>query len=494
MALTVTPDVLDETIDHVSFAFLYGYNKNVMKVYNAMLNISSASYGINLSGATASDSSSSSSTESSGNALDYDGYIYCEAVSEELNTNADYMVDKKSYDSAGNYIIQETNKTGNTVNYTYDTLGNITTYTDANNNLMSFDYDNGGKLTTMESGNVTNSYEYNGNGNISAITHNNFTYQFNFNIYNKLLSTKIGNVSIASNTYAANNGNLIKTTYANGDYVEYTYDEYDNITKITGETGVLAEYIYNKKGLVTKEVDSSCDEITYYYYDYNGTLINKYCQAEQDDLVYYITTNDYGDVVELTTVNGFVKTIIRGSENGELYTINDNITVTKVKDDFDRTKQIKTSHRTGNEIFYTDYSYKKGVKAKQTTNLINKINYKYGSHQLDKLEYEYDKNGNITVVKENGNTVAKYAYDSLNQLVTNADSRTGTYTKYFYDNAGNITKSNEYALSAAGWSAGEYKKTNSYFYSTNSDWKGVLVYYVILYDKHNNAGSYYLFR
>ena len=30
------------------------------------------------------------------------------------------------------------------------------------------------------------------------------------------------------------NGNLAKTTYANGDYFEYTYDDYGNISVITG--------------------------------------------------------------------------------------------------------------------------------------------------------------------------------------------------------------------------------------------------------------------
>ena len=51
-----------------------------------------------------------------------------------------------------------------------------------------------------------------------------------------------------------------KTTYANGDYFEYTYDDYGNITLITGETGKIAEMIYNKQGLVTKAVDYSSGE------------------------------------------------------------------------------------------------------------------------------------------------------------------------------------------------------------------------------------------
>lgn len=72
----------------------------------------------------------------------------------------------------------------------------------------------------------------------------------------------------------------------------------------------------------------------------------------------------------------------------------------------DRTTQIRTSHGTGNQIFYTDYSYQKGLFAKHTTNLVNKIYYKYGYHQLvwaaDKntglyTQINYDKAGNIPV-------------------------------------------------------------------------------------------------
>ena len=77
------------------------------------------------------------------------------------------------------------------------------------------------------------------------------------------MSTKIGNVTVASHTYDSN-GNLTKTAYANGDYLEYAYDNYGNISVITGETGKIAEMIYNKQGLVTKAVDHSSGETSYY--------------------------------------------------------------------------------------------------------------------------------------------------------------------------------------------------------------------------------------
>ena len=67
-----------------------------------------------------------------------------------------------------------------------------------------------------------------------------------------------------------------KTAYANGDYLEYAYDNYGNISVITGETGKIAEMIYNKQGLVTKAVDYSSGETSYYYYTFDGSLESEY--------------------------------------------------------------------------------------------------------------------------------------------------------------------------------------------------------------------------
>lgn len=44
VSMSVTPDNPNEKIDYVSFAFVYGNNKNTMTAYNAMLNIASIGY------------------------------------------------------------------------------------------------------------------------------------------------------------------------------------------------------------------------------------------------------------------------------------------------------------------------------------------------------------------------------------------------------------------------------------------------------------------
>ena len=46
MALSIMPNYSEKIIDHVAFSFVYGYNKNTMTIYNAMLNIAEAGYTV----------------------------------------------------------------------------------------------------------------------------------------------------------------------------------------------------------------------------------------------------------------------------------------------------------------------------------------------------------------------------------------------------------------------------------------------------------------
>ena len=100
---------------------------------------------------------------------------------------------------------------------------------------------------------VSNEYAYNTYGNISSITHNGFAYEFNYDVFNQLVSTKIGNVKVINNTYD-DFGNITETAYSNGDYIKYSYDLYGNITQIEGENGTLASIVYNKKGFLCQRL------------------------------------------------------------------------------------------------------------------------------------------------------------------------------------------------------------------------------------------------
>ena len=477
--MSVVPENTTEIISHVAFAFVYGNNSNTMTVHNAMLNIASAY----------ADDSTNEETET----VNQDNLIDCEVISESVDTSQEHMVTSSTYDSTGNYTASETDEAGNTVTYTYDTNGNTNSITDGKGNVVNYTYDTTNSVTSVSSNEAENQYSYNGTGNISAITHNNFSYEFNYDVFNHLISTNIGNVALVSNTYSENNGNLIKTTYANGDYIEYTYDQYDNITKLTDETGVIAEFIYNKKGLVAKAIDNSSVTTTYYYYDFNGTLAGEYRQTANGELSYYFTYDSNGNKIEKTSINGQTKTITTGiDEDGKSYVSNDGITAKTTTDDFGRTTEVKTSRGEGNTVFFSNYEYANGKTDNSTTNLVSKLTQKYGNNEIVNYEYTYDANGNITEIKQNGVLFNKYTYDNLNQLKEEYDYINRFYINYSYDNSGNILNKHQQTLDP------------TYDYPTGTVYGNVYEYYdtewkdkvtkingeVITYDESGNPLSY----
>ena len=415
-----------------------------------------------------------------------------EVLSESIDKSKPYMQTSSEYDSTGNYVTSETNEQGSTTKYAYDANGNKTAVTDGNGNVTNYTYDTNGNVLSIKNGTSGNDYSYTGSGSVSKITHNGFSYSFNYDVFYNLVSTKIGNVAITSNTYDSN-GNLAKTTYANGDYFEYTYDDYGNISVITGETGKIAEMIYNKQGLVTKTVDYSSGETSYYYYTFDGSLESEYRTSSDGSLTHYIVTDSDGNTVEKTSVNGQTKTITTGTDkDGKSFVSNDGVTNETSTDDFGRTTQVRTVRSDGTLVFNTDYEYADGKAENSTTNLVSKYSQSYGSDSVLSYDYSYDNNGNITEIKQNGKLINKYTYDSLNELKEEYDYVNKFYINYSYDGAGNLQNKYEQVLDPTyGYPTGT-QHGNTYEY-TDTSWKDKLTKVNgsnISYDANGNPLSY----
>ncbi len=481
----------DKTISYVAFAFVYGYNENEMTVTNAELNILATGYVTKQSEDSKDDSSVSAGNDSDDD-TEVDNYVDYEVLSESVDKTKPFMQTSSEYDSKGNYATSETNEQGSTTQYAYDVNGDVTSITDADENVTSYTYDSSGNLTSVKNGDSENSYTYSGLGSVSKITHNGFDYSFNYDVFYNLVSTKIGNVTVASHTYDSN-GNLTKTAFANGDYLEYAYDNYGNISAITGETGKIAEMIYNKQGLVTKAVDYSSGETSYYYYTFDGSLESEYRTSSDGSLTHYIVTDSDGNTVEKTSVNGQTKTITTGTDkDGKSFVSNDGITNETSTDDFGRTTQVRTVRSDGTLVFNTDYEYANGKAENSTTNLISKFSQSYGGDSVLSYDYSYDNNGNITEIKQNGKLTNKYVYDSLNELKEEYDYVNKFYINYSYDGAGNLQNKYEQVLDPTyGYPTGT-QNGNTYEY-TDTSWKDKLTKVNgsnISYDANGNPLSY----
>ena len=480
----------DKTISYVAFAFVYGYNENEMTVTNAELNILATGYVTKQSEDSKDDSSVSAGNDSDDD-TEVDNYVDYEVLSESVDKTKPFMQTSSEYDSTGNYVTAETNEQGSTTHYVYDVNGNVTSITDADDNVTSYAYDSSGNLTSVKNGDSENSYTYSGLGSVSKITHNGFDYSFNYDVFYNLVSTQIGNVTVASHTYDSN-GNLTKTAYANGDYLEYAYDNYGNISVITGETGKIAEMIYNKQGLVTKAVDYSSGETSYYYYTFDGSLESEYRTSSDGSLTHYIVTDSNGNTVEKTSVNGQTKTITTSSDDdGKSFVSNDGVTNETSTDDFGRVSTVTTKQNKSDTVFTKQYSYYHGSESNATTNMVGGISYKLSSDKVLDYSYNYTDTGNVENVYENGKKVAVYTYDELNQLVWYADTRTGRYIRIVYDNYGNIQKMESYSL-GTNWAPVKLLETRTYSYG-DTNWKDKLTEFdgdSITYDKNGNPLTY----
>ena len=491
VSLSISPENSDETIDYVAFAFVYGYNENEITVTNAELNILATGYVTKQSEDSKDDSSVSAGNDSDDD-TEVDNYVDYEVLSESVDKTKPFMQTSSEYDSTGNYVTSETNEQGSTTKYAYDTNGNKTAVTDGNGNVTNYTYDTNGNVLSIKNGTSGNDYSYTGSGSVSKITHNGFSYSFNYDVFYNLVSTRIGNVAITSNTYDSN-GNLTKTAYANGDYLEYAYDNYGNISVITGETGKIAEMIYNKQGLVTKAVDYSSGETSYYYYTFDGSLESEYRTSSDGSLTHYIITDSNGNTVEKTSVNGQTKTITTGTDkDGKSFVSNDGVTNETSTDDFGRTTQVRTVRSDGTLVFNTDYEYAGGKAENSTANLVSKYSQSYGSDSVLSYDYSYDNNGNITEIKQNGKLINKYTYDSLNELKEEYDYVNKFYINYSYDGAGNLQNKYEQVLDPTyGYPTGT-QNGNTYEY-TDTSWKDKLTKINgdnITYDANGNPLSY----
>ena len=251
--------------------------------------------------------------------------------------------------------------------------------------------------------------------------------------------------------------------------------------------------IYNKQGLVTKAVDYSSGETSYYYYTFDGSLESEYRTSSDGSLTHYIITDSNGNTVEKTSVNGQTKTITTGTDkDGKSFVSNDGVTNETSTDDFGRITQVRTVRSDGKLVFNTDYEYANGKAENSTTNLISKFSQSYGGDSVLSYDYSYDNNGNITEIKQNGKLTNKYVYDSLNELKEEYDYVNKFYINYSYNGAGNLQNKYEQVLDPTyGYPTGT-QNGNTYEY-TDTSWKDKLTKVNgsnISYDANGNPLSY----
>lgn len=187
-----------------------------------------------------------------------------------------YIQSSSTVTTDRNHVASSTDANGNTVSYTYNPNTEQLSSTTQNGVTVNYTYNaDGTPHMTYQSGVAALTYSYAG-GQLTQIDRKSFLgsaeqHQYLNMTYNRWGQTKSITISGAANSsgmelvsYSYNGfgdeqtaqyegGTLSRTTYGNGQYVNYTYDEFDRLTDVKyNNNGRFIHYTYNSEGALSK--------------------------------------------------------------------------------------------------------------------------------------------------------------------------------------------------------------------------------------------------
>ena len=410
-----------------------------------------------------------------------------------------------SYTSNGAFVSATTDQDGRTESYVYDnSKGTLTSYTDKKGNVTNYTYDaNTDTVTsvsqTLSNGQtIQNNYTYN-KYRLNTISHNSFNYSFVYDNFGNVTQTKVGSQVLCTNTYGANNnGRLNRMSYGNGDYTDYTYDEYGNTTSISQNGTKNFTWNYDSTGNMYSHEDLVNNQRFLYTYDSTGRLVRQNVLNNSKKSIY---ESEYGydlnnNISKLVLSTGGVSTTEKfdyGKDNlASKYTYPSGKTATYSYDSILRRNRTVINTTTPIDHQYVYWMSDRGGNARTT-----KIGWEHISEYI--YGYTYDANGNITEISRRHKTAEtaytkqqQFAYDELNQLVRADDLVKNCTEVYTYDNGGNILSVTTYPLTWGSLDGVTATKTVNYGYD-DTNWRDKLTSYdgqAITYDEIGNPLSY----
>ncbi len=141
-----------------------------------------------------------------------------------------------AYDNSTGLTSSVTDACGNTVQYDYDSATRATTtITDPKGNTSTYVYGNAAAMHRLasitSSGLGTVQYTYDTYGKLTKISRGTTEYKLTYDLWSRPVSTKVGSTALSTNTYDSHS-RLSTVTYANGLSARYVYDDLDRVSKI----------------------------------------------------------------------------------------------------------------------------------------------------------------------------------------------------------------------------------------------------------------------
>lgn len=312
--------------------------------------------------------------------------------------------------------------------YNYDVRGNITESMSAGGSSLSAQYNEDNQVVSISAQDGSSfRYDYWASGyirKVQDISGNKveFTYDSDGNVIKTKLTSSDGEIIQQSATYDSN-GNLLTQTDEHNNITSQAFDYLNRVTQISLPNGLIMDYEYNEYSELDKlyAVVNGVNHQNDITYDLNG-------QAEQSSnsngTIYDYEFDDWGRLKKVKsngailnslnyneTVNGINKGIVSSKQYGTLGDI-----YTFEYDDEDRISKVKL-----NGVSLVKYGYNDSNQVVQVSDLRNSIS-KHFSYDMkgNLLKVTTEENGQISYDYDNLGSLQKVTYD-INGFVRTLD-------------------------------------------------------------------------
>lgn len=350
---------------------------------------------------------------------------------------------KYTYDSLGNYKVNELDQIGNSAWRSYDSAGNMTGETIAGDTRQyEYDFNNALKKVIDEEGKST-TYNYDSVGNhTSTIDSKGQKTTFNYNEKGDIVSL-IDSLGRKITYEYDVLGNLTKTVDPNGSQVSTSYNNVNQKTETYYNGTKKFEFAYDANGNVITEKNIAAGVTTTYSYDAENKIKEKSNNLKSKVLYGY---DENGNVISNTFSSGLstITTNYKYDKNDQLINVSNTDTMTSFTySENDEIAGIKNKNGT--------YTLKDYDGAGQLTRIVTNDE---NGNLLESFEYKVDEKGNNTSEKSKEG-LSSFIYDKKEQLVKETRANGDTY-EYTYDTVGNrltkkITKGTSITSSVYGY-------------------------------------------
>ena len=312
-------------------------------------------------------------------------------------------------------------------------------------------------------------YSYTEAGDIKSIIYNDGkSVEYTYNSLRELSQVKdaLGNINIEGDKFGRTTkvvdyggdevsyrygkyGERLKTEYSDGSSVSYEYDKYLRLTSLTSGNKSV-DYTYDKEGRLIRK-DMSEDVSSIYEYNERGLLSKLSHLKNNVKLEEYAYDYDLlGNKTKIVRHRDVNPKGIKENDNKEkiIHKLwNDSATFYYGYDALNRLIEVKRGDRLVSKYTYDAYGNRESLKRS------NDLEIRYTYDALDRLikegglqenkTYEYDKRGNLIGISDRGKRVRAYEYDITGRLGLSY-SKSGKARSYSYDGLGNRIGFKEY--------------------------------------------------